>query len=223
MQFVQVLCSFCAATNGLITPFIGQLQRKHSIFIKRYFKIVYIKRVRKVLCFRCFRCSCTLIGLYLLCTACASHRARSSFFFLNKGKGIGSPICRAAPRGCRRPCTPSTNTARAEGRGIKGGYAPFAGGPGTRRFLAYLCLLFSTRESRPGRGAERPPWGVQRGNPSHRWVLGLPSRKKLPRVQGGAPAWWVLGLPAPHKSPPGQRLAIAQPLQAIPRAAASSP
>ena len=53
---VPVLCRFCAATNGLITPFIGQLQRKHSIFIKRYFKIVYRKRVRKVLCFRCFRC-----------------------------------------------------------------------------------------------------------------------------------------------------------------------
>ena len=152
MQFVQVLCSFCAATNGLITPFVGQLQRKHSIFIKRYFKIVYIKRVRKVLCLRCFRCSCTLIGLYLPCTACAPHRASSSFF-LNKGKGIGSPICRAAPRGCRRPCTPSTNTARAQGRGIKGGEAPFAGGPGTRRFLAYLCLL-SLRE-KVGRGAGR--------------------------------------------------------------------
>ena len=60
--FVQVLCRFCAATNGLITPFIGQLQRKHSIFIKRYFKIVYRKRVRKVLCFRCFRCICALIS-----------------------------------------------------------------------------------------------------------------------------------------------------------------
>ena len=59
---VPVLCRFCAATNGLITPFISQLQRKHSIFIKRYFKIVYRKRVRKVLCFRCFRCSCPLIG-----------------------------------------------------------------------------------------------------------------------------------------------------------------
>ena len=106
MQFVQVLCSFCAATNGLITPFVGQLQRKHSIFIKRYFKIVYIKRVRKVLCFRCFRCSCTLIGLYLLCTACASHRARSSFFFLNKGKGIGSPRPLSGAEGSTSPHLP---------------------------------------------------------------------------------------------------------------------
>ena len=160
MQFVQVLCSFCAATNGLITPFIGQLQRKHSIFIKRYFKIVYIKRVRKVLCFRCFRCSCTLIGLYLLCTPRTPHRASSSFF-LNKGKAIGSPICRAAPRGCRRPCTPSTNTARAQGGGIQGGPPPCAGGPGTRRFLAYLCLL-SLRE-KVGRGLGRSAQKVGAG------------------------------------------------------------
>ena len=33
---------------------------------------------------------------------------------------------------------PATNTARAQGRGIKGGYAPFAGGPGTRRSLVSL-------------------------------------------------------------------------------------
>ena len=33
---------------------------------------------------------------------------------------------------------PATNTARAPGRGIKGGYAPFAGGPGTRRSLVSL-------------------------------------------------------------------------------------
>ena len=32
----------------------------------------------------------------LLCTACTAHRASSSFS-LNKGKGIGSPLCRAAP------------------------------------------------------------------------------------------------------------------------------
>ena len=42
------------------------------------------------------------------------------------------------PRGCRNFHTPATNTARIQGRGIKGGEAPFAGGPGTRRFLANL-------------------------------------------------------------------------------------
>ena len=56
------------------------------------------------------------------------------------------------PRGCLKVSVPATNTARAQGRGIKGGEAPFAGGPGTRRFLAYLCLL-SLRE-KVGRGAE---------------------------------------------------------------------
>ena len=61
----------------------------------------------------------------------------------------------AAPplRGCRRPYTSSANTARAEAGGIQGGPPPCAGGPGTRRFLAYLCLL-SLRE-KVGRGAGR--------------------------------------------------------------------
>ena len=60
----------------------------------------------------------------------------------------------AAPplRGCRRPCTHSTNTARAEAGGIQGGPPPCAGGPGTRRFLAYLCLLSSHKKVT--RGAE---------------------------------------------------------------------
>ena len=56
-------------------------------------------------------------------------------------------------RGCLKVSVTATNTARAGGRGIKGGEAPFAGGPGTRRFLAYLCLL-SLRE-KVGRGAGR--------------------------------------------------------------------
>ena len=61
-------------------------------------------------------------------------------------------IALSLSRGCRRPYTPSTNTARAEAGGIQGGPPPCAGGPGTRRFLAYLCLL-SLRE-KVGRGAE---------------------------------------------------------------------
>ena len=40
--------------------------------------------------------------MYGLCFPPGSQQ----FFFLNKGKGIGSPICRAAPRGCRRPFYP---------------------------------------------------------------------------------------------------------------------
>ena len=60
------------------------------------------------------------------------------FFLLDKGKAIGSPLCRAASEDAAGLYTPSTNTARVEGRGIKGGYAPFAGGPGTRRSLVSL-------------------------------------------------------------------------------------
>ena len=93
----------------------------------------------------------------LPCTACTAHRAYSSFS-LNKGKGIGSPLCCAAPQECRRPCIPSTNTARAEGGGIQGGPPPCAGGPGTRRSLAYLsqhlCCYFPLRE-KVGRGLGR--------------------------------------------------------------------
>ena len=88
----------------------------------------------------------------LPCTARTAHRAFSSFL-LDKGNGIGRLLYRAAPEDAEGLYTPSTNTARVEGRGIKGGEAPFAGGPGTRRFLAYLCLL-SLRE-KVGRGAGR--------------------------------------------------------------------
>ena len=66
-------------------------------------------------------------------------------------------------RRCRNPYTPTTNTARVESGGIQGGPPPCAGGPGTRRSLAYLCLL-SLRE-KVGRGAGRSArsrGGVQR-------------------------------------------------------------
>ena len=78
---------------------------------------------------------------------------RSCFFlWFHRGNTLcfQSVARQDCPRGCRRFYTSATNTARAQGRGIKGGYAPFAGGPGTRRFLAYLCLL-SLRE-KVGRG-----------------------------------------------------------------------
>ena len=81
--------------------------------------------------------SCPLIGPHCYVRP-VQPTGLAAVFLLDKGKAIGSPLCRAAPRGCRRPCIPSTNTARAGGRGIKGGEAPFAGGPGTRRFLVSL-------------------------------------------------------------------------------------
>ena len=51
-----------------------------------------------------------------------------------------APPCAAKipPEDAAISIPPATSTARVEGRGIKGGYAPFAGGPGTRRFLANL-------------------------------------------------------------------------------------
>ena len=71
-------------------------------------------------------------------------------------------------RGCRSLYTPASNTARAQGRGIKGGYAPFAGGPGTRRFLAYLCLLSLREKVGRGGGAERPPPRGRGGRSPHK-------------------------------------------------------
>ena len=69
---------------------------------------------------------------------------RSCFFlWFHQGNTLcfQSVARQGCPRGCLKVSVPTTNTARAQGGGIKGGYAPFAGGPGTRRFLAYLCLL----------------------------------------------------------------------------------
>ena len=74
-------------------------------------------------------------------------------FFLNKGKGIGSLICRASPEDAADPVPPPPIPLGHRAGGIQGGPPPCAGGPGTRRFLAYLCLL-SLRE-KVGRGAGR--------------------------------------------------------------------
>ena len=88
-----------------------------------------------------------------------------------------APTCTAKiPRGCHKLFTPATNTARAESRGIKGGYAPFAGGPGTRRFLVSLCLLSSHKKV--GR--------VQGGAPASGGRDYRPA--KAPGARGGAPA-----------------------------------
>ena len=75
-------------------------------------------------------------------------------------------------RGCRNPYTPTTNTARVESGGIQGGPPPCAGGPGTRRFLAYLCLL-SLRE-KVGRGAGRS------ARPRGLWGQSPPRSSRVP-------------------------------------------
>ena len=91
------------------------------------------------------------------------------FIFLPRLHRGHTPCCQSVARqvefhrGCLRVYFITTNTARAATWGIKGGDAPFAGGPGTRRFLAYLCLL--SLRKKVGRGAGRSarswgPWGA---------------------------------------------------------------
>ena len=90
------------------------------------------------------------------------HRG-NTFYFQFVARQVG------CLRGYRKFYTLATNTARAQGRGIKGGYAPFAGGPGTRRSLAYLCLLSLREKVGRGGGAERPKGGsrgCQQGLPA---------------------------------------------------------
>ena len=83
---------------------------------------------------------------------------RSCFFlWFHRGNTLcfQSVARQGCPRGCRRFYTPATNTARAGSGGIQGGPPPCAGGPGTRRSLAYLsqhlCCCFPLRE-KVGRG-----------------------------------------------------------------------
>ena len=88
------------------------------------------------------------------------HRG-NTFYFQFVARQVG------CLRGYRKFYTLATNTARAQGRGIKGG-------PGTRRSLAYLsqhlCCYFPLREKvGRGGGAERPKdgsRGCQQGLPA---------------------------------------------------------
>ena len=112
----------------------------------------------------------------------------------------------AAPplRGCRRPCTHSTNTARAEAGGIQGGSPPCAGGPGTRRSLAYLCLL-SLRE-KVGRGADHGKAMISRSAriggcrdyQSRKISPGLGAERPKGGSQGPCPCITRPGTEAPH-------------------------
>ena len=80
-------------------------------------------------------CHFELVGKSVLFFPLVSSREHSLFSI----RGAAG----ALSRGCLRVLFPATNTARAEGRGIKGGYAPFAGGQEfselqTRRSLVSL-------------------------------------------------------------------------------------
>ena len=112
------------------------------------------------------------------------HRG-NTFYFQFVARQVG------CLRGYRKFYTLATNTARAQGRGIKGGYAPFAGGPGTRRSLAYLCLLSLREKVGRGGGAERPKGG------SRGCQQGLPA--------GAASRGCQQGLPAPQNPSRGRQ------------------
>ena len=113
-------------TNGFVVRFFEEGTNpdgnKYLLFIKDIYINGYIGE-RDVCSLVPIFCSHTLIGLYLLCTPRAPHRARSSFF-LNKGKGIGSPICRAAPEDAADPVPPPPIPLGHRAGGSKGARPP---------------------------------------------------------------------------------------------------
>ena len=88
------------------------------------------------------------------------------------------PCCRAC-KAAGKNVEGSTARAGAERseRGKCGNHVP---GIPKGAALGVSLPTFSTRESRPGCGAERP----------HRWVQGLPVPHNLPGAWGGAPKRW---------------------------------
>ena len=79
----------------------------------------------------------------LLCTACAAHRASSSFS-LNKGKGIGSPLCHAAPEDTADP-VPTPPIPLGQKAGESKGVLPLVlgvqGPGGPWRIFAYFLYV----------------------------------------------------------------------------------
>ena len=102
------------------------------------------------------------------------------------GEGLSFPPRPRMPR----VFLSASNTARAEGGGIQGGPPPCAGGPGTRRFLAYLsqhlCCYFPLRE-KVGRG------------------MGRSAHTRVERRGGPQPSSHIVGRrgPRPCSSSPG--------------------
>ena len=115
------------------------------------------------------------------------HRG-NTFYFQFVARQVG------CLRGYRKFYTLATNTARAQGRGIKGGYAPFAGGARDQEVPGVSLPTFSTRESRPG-------W---RGGAPKRWQQGLPAGAASRGCQQGLPAGAASRGCQPRKTPPGE-------------------
>ena len=151
-------------------------------------------------------CSSPLIGLYLLCTACTAHRACSSFL-LDKGKGTRK--LSASQRGAARAageCVPhaaalarlpvKTQEAARREPEQSGASAESAvtthRGPGAQPRHAFGDFRRETKVTR-----------VQGGAPAYRGSQGLPSRIKSPGCGAERPHRWVLGLPSRKKLPRG--------------------
>ena len=122
----------------------------------------------------------------LPCTACTAHQACSSFL-LDKGKAIGSPLCRAAPEDAANSVPPPPIPLGHRAGGSKGAevkaerfyFRPLRRGSRDQEVPGVSLPTFSTRESRPGHGAERPYIGERRG-----------AKLLANRARGEAPKNW---------------------------------
>ena len=84
---------------------------------------------------------------------------RSCFFlWFHQGNTLcfQSVARQGCPRGCLKVSVLATNTARAESRGNPRGSAPLCRRSRNQEVPGVSLPTFSTRESRPGHGAERP-------------------------------------------------------------------
>ena len=151
-------------------------------------------------------CSSPLIGLYLLCTACASHRARSSFF-LNKGKGIGSPRLLSGAEGSTSPHLPRRPMGESfwgERQRRWGDDNAPQGGPGAQPRHAFGDFR---RETKVTRGLGRSAQKVGAGTMSlHKSLPGAgrseePSLTTCSRRGCAPPRRWGAGATRPATSP----------------------
>ena len=84
---------------------------------------------------------------------------RSCFFlWFHQGNTLcfQSVARQGCPRGCLKVSVLATNTARAESRGNPRGSSPLCRRSRNQEVPGVSLPTFSTRESRPGHGAERP-------------------------------------------------------------------
>ena len=151
-----------------------------------------------------------LSAMYGLCSPPGSQQ----FFSWIKERVSAAPSAAPPPEDAADPVPPPPIPLGHRAGGIQGGPPPCAGGPGTRRFLAYLCLL-SLRE-KVGRGAGRSARMVGAGTTvPQKTPPGAGRSARIGRCWGCRPAKnspgcraerlhrEVLGLPSPQ-NPSGE-------------------